>query len=62
MEIDHEIISTHTLVEIERKIISTAIHLPSAESVKNVCCQLQTKYVHEVQVNRLFKLAQEKYC
>ena len=60
MEIDHEIISTHTFVEIEHKIISTAILLPSAESFKNGCCQLETKYVHEVLVNRLFKLAQEK--
>ena len=37
-------------------MISTVILLPSAESFKKDCCQ----YVHEVLVNRLFKLAPEK--
>ena len=40
--------------------ISTVILLPSAESFKKDCCQLQAKYVHKVLVNCLFKLAQEK--
>ena len=44
------------IVEIDHEIISTVILLPSAESFKKGCCQ----YVHEVQVNCLFKLAQEK--
>ena len=50
---------SHTLVEIDR-IISMVILLPSAESFKKGCCQLKRKYVHEVLVNCLFKLAQEK--
>ena len=37
MEIDHEIIST------VHEIISTVILLPSAESFKKGCCQLQVK-------------------
>ena len=44
---------SHTFVEIDHEIISTVILLPSAESFKK-------KYVHEVLVNCLFKLAQEK--
>ena len=51
---------SHTFVEIDHEIISTVILLPSAESFKKGCCQLQAKYVHEVLVNCLFKLAQEK--
>ena len=47
---------SHTFVEIDHEIISTVILLPSAESCKKVCCQLQAK----VLVNCLFKLAQEK--
>ena len=34
---------SHTLVEISHEIISTVILLPSAESFKKVCCQLQAK-------------------
>ena len=52
---------SHTFVEIDSEIISTVILLPSAESFKKGCCQLQAKvYVHKVLVNCLFKLAQEK--
>ena len=47
-------------VEIDHEIISKVSLLPSAESFKKACCQLQAKYVQEVLVNRLFKLAQEK--
>ena len=50
---------SHTFVEIDYEIISTVILLPSAESFKKDCCQLQSKYVDEVLVNCLFKLAQE---
>ena len=46
---------SHTFVEIDHDIISTVILLPSDESFKKGCCQ-----VHEVLVNCLFKLAQEK--
>ena len=34
---------SHTFVEIDHEIISTAILLPSAESFKKGCCQLQVK-------------------
>ena len=34
---------SHTFVEIDHEITSTAILLPSAESYKKGCCQLQTK-------------------
>ena len=34
--------------------------LPSAESFKKGCVSYKRKYVHEVLVNRLFKLTQEK--
>ena len=34
---------SHTFVEIDYKIISTVILLPSAESFKKGCCQLQAK-------------------
>ena len=34
---------SHTFVEIDHEIISTVILLPSAESFKKGCCQLQTK-------------------
>ena len=33
----------HTFMEIDNEIISTVILLPSAESFKNGCCQLQAK-------------------
>ena len=34
---------SHTFVEIDHEIISTIILLPSAESFKKGCCQLQAK-------------------
>ena len=34
---------SHTLVEIDHEIISTVSLLPSAESFKKGCCQLQAK-------------------
>ena len=34
---------SHTFVEIDHEIISMVILLPSAESFKKVCCQLQAK-------------------
>ena len=52
---------SHTFVTIDHEIISTVILLPSAGSLKKGCCQLQAKVcMHEVLVNPLFKLAQEK--
>ena len=34
---------SHTFMEIDHKIISTVILLPSAESFKKSCCQFQAK-------------------
>ena len=34
---------SHTFVEIDHEIISTVVLLPSAESFKKGCCQLQAK-------------------
>ena len=46
---------SYTFVENDHEIISTVI-LPPFEKC---CCQYKRKYVHEVLVKRLFKLAQE---
>ena len=51
---------SHTFVEIDHEIISTVILLPSADSFKKGCCQLQAKVCAQLLVNRLFKPAQEK--
>ena len=51
---------SHTFVEIDHEIISTVILLPSADSFKKGCCQLQAKYVHKLLVIGLFKPTQEK--
>ena len=50
----------NTFVEIDHEIISTVILLPSTESFKKGFVSYKQKYVHEVLVNCLFKLAQEK--
>ena len=47
---------SHTFVEIDHEIVSTVILLPSADSFKKGCCQLQAK----VCARSLFKPAQEK--
>ena len=47
---------SHTFVEIDHEIISTAILLPS----RRVVVSYKRKYVHKLLVNRLFKPAQEK--
>ena len=52
---------SHTFVEIHHEIISTAIHLPSADS-RRVVVSYKRKYVHKVLVNCLVKLAQKKKC
>ena len=36
-------VRSHTFVEIDHEMISTAILLPSADSFKKGCCQLQAK-------------------
>ena len=50
---------SHTFVEIDHEIISMAILLPTADS-RWVVVIYKREYVHEVLVNRLVKLAQEK--
>ena len=44
---------SHTFVEIDHKIISTVILLPSAESFKKGCCQLQAKVCARITGYRL---------
>ena len=51
---------SHTFVEIDHEIISPVILLPSADHSRRVVVSYKRKYVHEVLVNCLFKLAQEK--
>ena len=50
---------SHTFAEIDHEIISMAILLSSADS-RRVVVSYKRKYVQEVLVNRLVKLAQEK--
>ena len=50
---------SHTFVEIDHEIISTVVLLPSADS-RRVVDSYKRKYVHEVLVNCLVKLAQVK--
>ena len=52
---------SHTFVEIDHEIISTAKLLPPADS-RRVVVSYKPKYAHEVLVNCLAKLAQEKKC
>ena len=39
---------SHTFVEIDHEIISTVILLPSADSFKKDCCQLQAKVCAQI--------------
>ena len=39
---------SHTIVEIDHEIISTVILLPSADSFKKGCCQLQAKVCAQI--------------
>ena len=50
----------YTFLKIDHEIISTVIPLPSTDSFKKGCVSYKRKYVHELMVNRLFKLDQEK--
>ena len=51
--------NSHTFVEIDHEIISTAILLPSTDS-RRVVVSYKRKYVLELLVNCLVKLAEEK--
>ena len=53
-------VRSHTFVEIDHEIISTVILLLPLNHSRRVVVSYKRKYVHEVLVNRLFKLAQEK--
>ena len=55
----HLCIRSHTFVEIDHEISSTVMHLPSADS-RRMVVSYKRKYVHEVLVSCLGKLAQEK--
>ena len=50
---------SHTFVEIDHEIISMVILLPLTDSRK-VVISYKRKYIHEVLVNCIVKLAQEK--
>ena len=50
---------SHTFVKIDHEIMSTVLLLPSADS-RRVIISYRCKYVHELLVNHLVKLAQEK--
>ena len=39
---------SHTFVEIDHEIVSTVILLPSADSFKKGCCQLQAKVCAQI--------------
>ena len=41
-------VRSHTFVEIDQEIISTVILLPSADSFKKGCCQLQAKVCAQI--------------
>ena len=53
---------SHTFVEIDQETISTVIPSLPLNHSRRVVVSYKPKYVHEVLVNCLFKLAQEKKC
>ena len=64
LTVDREVVSSipawpHAFPEIGHEIISTAILLPSADS-RRVDISYKQKYVHQVLIYRIVKLAQEK--
>ena len=50
---------SHTFMEIDHETISSVILLPSTDS-RRVVVSYKRKYVHEVLLNYIVKLAQEK--
>ena len=42
------LVRSHTFVEIDHEMISTVILLPSADSFKKGCCQLQAKVCAQI--------------
>ena len=55
-------VPSHTLVEIDYEIISMVIVLPSAESFKKDCCQLQVKVCAQSTGTLLVQACPEKKC
>ena len=55
------LVRSHTFVEIDHEIISTAILLPFPDS-RRVVVSNKRKYVYKVLVNSLVELALEKNC
>ena len=53
-------VRSHTFLKIDHEIISTVILLLPLNHSRRVVVSYKRKYVHEVLVNCLFKLAQEK--
>ena len=52
------LVQSHTFEEVDHEIISMVIYLlPSADSRRDVVVSFKQKYVHEVLVNCLVKLA-----
>ena len=51
---------SHTFVEIDYEILPTVILLLPLNHSRRIVVSYKRKYVHEVLVNCLFKLAQEK--
>ena len=51
---------SHTFVEIDHEVISMVILFPFADHSRRVVVSYKRKYLHEVLVNCLFKLAQEE--
>ena len=51
---------SHTFVEIDHEIISTVILLPSADSFKKGCCQLQAKVCAQIWLTACSSLPRKK--
>ena len=53
---------SHTFMEIDYEILSTVILLPSAESFKKGCCQLQVKVCAQITGKPLVQACPGKMC
>ena len=53
---------SHTFVEIDHEIISTVILLPSSDSFKKGCCQLQAKVCARITGFTAFSSLPRKKC
>ena len=55
-------VRTHTFVEIDHEMISTIILLPSADSFKKGCCQLQAKVCARIILRRKSLVSTDTVC